>query len=71
MSAAQENIFGKIRGRWDEEAARMAVNNRRLEMVRALVAMSNEDLSAFIGEVNAAHYKPANRTLKVQFVRSP
>lgn len=63
-----ENIFGKIRGRFDEVMAQREVMTRRQEMVFALVAMSDADLKAFIKNVNAMH-REGDRRLVLQKTR--
>ena len=63
-----ENMFGKIRGRLDVVMAKRAVMDRRKEMVIALIAMSDNDLTEFIADVNSRSWR-GRRVLKLEIAQ--
>lgn len=51
--AGRENVFGKIRGRFDSETAQQVVWAERKRCLGTLSAMSPEDLRALCAAFNA------------------
>lgn len=65
----QENLFGKVRGRVDTAAMGAAVDARRVEMLRAMLAMSDDDLTAFCRDFNEMTWA-ARRAIRVEFAKA-
>jgi hypothetical protein len=64
----RENMFGKIRGRFDEDAARAACEKLIDRFVSGFASLSDQDKARAIKRFNRSHNDPRN--IKKYYIRA-